>query len=318
MGFLKDPKWSETIVFVFKKEQQSYDFGGVTIGGQPGENPTVLIGGLFFKGQSIVEDTREGLFDKTLALEWVTTANTMAEKTGHPHMIQAYGRTPNAMEKHLSWLSEHFDGPIMFESTNSEARKRAIEYSDETGLNNRVIYNSINLSMKEDEKEVLKNSSLNMAVILGWSPRATSLPERMKTIMDGFNLSKELGIEKVLIDPATMPVGAGYGLEHRTTLAVKSELGLPTCLGPHNAPSAWRFLKEPLFDDESTYLATIIASTVASQILATDSIMYGSMIRTKEVFAAVALISNAIATAIAEANNVLGLERKLFDPPTYE
>jgi len=46
--------------------------------------------------------------------------------------------------------------------------------------------------------------------------------------------------------------------------------------------------------------------------------MYGSMIRTKEVFAAVALISNAMATAAAEANNVLGVERELFDPPTYE
>ncbi|TFG96943.1 hypothetical protein E4H12_09850 [Candidatus Thorarchaeota archaeon] len=305
-------------MFVFKKEQQSYDFGGVTIGGHPGENPTVLIGGLFFKGQPIVENTRDGSFDKTLALEWVNTANTMVEKTGHPFMIQAYGRTPDAIEHHLSWVSEHFDGPIMFESTNAEARKQAIKYSDETGLNNRVIYNSINLSMKEEEKEVLKNSSLNMAVILGWSPRATSLPDRMKTITDMLKLSKELGIEKVLVDPGTMPVGAGFGLEHRTVLAVKSELGLPTCLGPHNAPSAWRFLKEPEFDDESTHMATVVASTVTSQVLAADSIMYGSMIRTKEIFAAVALISNAIATAIAEANNVLGIERTLFDPPTYD
>ncbi len=305
-------------MFVFKKEQQSYDFGGVTIGGHPGENPTVLIGGLFFKGQPIVEDTREGSFDKTLALEWVNTATSMVEKTGLPLMIQAYGRTPIAIENHLSWLSEHFDGPIMFESTNAKARKRAVEFCDETGLNNRVIYNSINLSMKEEEKEALKNSSLNMAVVLGWSPRATSLPERMETITEMIKLSKELGIEKILVDPGTMPVGAGYGLEHRTILAVKSELGLPTCLGPHNAPSAWRFIKEPGFDDESTHMATIIASTVASQVLATDSIMYGSMIRTKEVFAAVALISNAMATAAAEANNVLGIERTLFDPPTYE
>ena len=305
-------------MFVFKKEQQSYDFGGVTIGGHPGENPTVLIGGLFFKGQPIVEDTREGSFDKTLALEWVNTATSMVEKTGLPLMIQAYGRTPIAMENHLLWLSEHFDGPIMFESTNAKARKRAIEFCDETGLNNRVIYNSINLSMKEEEKEALKSSSLNMAVVLGWSPRATSLPERMETITEMVELSKELGIEKILVDPGTMPVGAGYGLEHRTILAVKSELGVPTCLGPHNAPSAWRFIKEPGFDDESTHMATIIASTVASQVLATDSIMYGSMIRTKEVFAAVALISNAMATAAAEANNALGIERELFDPPTYE
>lgn len=305
-------------MFVFKKEQQSYDFGGVTIGGLPGENPAVLIGGLFFKGQPIVENTRDGLFDKTLALEWINTAKTMVEKTGHPLMIQAYGRTPKAMENHLSWLSEHFDGPIMFESTNSKARKRAIEFCDETGLNERVIYNSINLSMKDEEKDVLKNSSLNMAVVLGWSPRATSLSDRMETINDMLTLSKEIGIEKVLIDPATMPVGAGFGLEYRTTLAVKSELGLPTCLGPHNAPSAWRFIKQPGFDAESTHMSTVVAATVTSQVFATDAIMYGSMIRTKEVFAAVALISNAMATVVAEANSVLGIERTLFDPPTYE
>ena len=172
--------------------------------------------------------------------------------------------------------------------------------------------------MKNEEKEALKNSSLTMAVVLGWSPRATSLSDRMATINEMQTLSEELGIEKILVDPATMPVGAGYGLEYRTMLAIKSELGLPTCLGPHNAPSAWRFIKEPGLDDESINMATVVASTVVSQVFATDSIMYGSMIRTKEVFAAVALISNAIATVIAEANNALGVERPLFDPPTYE
>ena len=303
---------------MFKKEQQSYDFGGVTIGGHPGENPTVLIGGLFFKGQPIVEDTRAGTFDKDLAKQWIDTAQMMVEKTGHPLMIQAFGRTPSAMENHISWLSENFDGTILFESTNSDARKRAIEFSEEIGLTNRVIYNSVNLSMNDDEKEVLKGSSLNMAIILGWSPRATSLPDRMKTITDMLELAENLGIEKVLVDPAAMPVGAGYGLEHRTILAVKSELGLPTCLGSHNAPSAWRFLKNPEFDNESTHLAAIIASTVTSQVLATDAIMYGSMIRTKEVFTAVSLISNALATAVAEANAVLGIDRDLFSPPTYE
>jgi len=304
-------------LFIFKKEQQAYDFGGVTIGGQPGENPTVLIGGLFFKGQPIVEDTKEGSFDKKLALEWINTATLMVEKTGLPLMIQAYGRTPLAMENHLTWLSEHFTGPILFESTSAIARQRAIEYCDEAGLYKRVIYNSINLSMKEEEKEVLKNSSLNMAVGLGWSPRATSLPDRMKTIKDMLEIARDLGVEKILVDPATMPVGAGYGLEYRTTIAVKSELGLPTCLGPHNAPSAWRFIRHPILDEESVQTATVVASTVAAQLFATDAIMYGSMTRTKEVFSSVALISNAIATAIAEANNVLGIDRPLFDPPTY-
>jgi tetrahydromethanopterin S-methyltransferase subunit H len=305
-------------MFVFKKEQQVFDFGGVTIGGHPGENPTVLIGGLFFKGQQIMENTREGIFDKNTAKQWIETGVSMVEKTGHPLIIQAYGRTPVAMEKHLSWLADTFEGPFMFESTNAKARIRAIEYCVESGLTDRVIYNSINLSMKSDEKEVLKDSPINMAVVLGWSPRATTLPDRMETIRDSLTLASSLGIEKTLVDPATMPVGAGHGLEYRTTMAIKSELGLPTCLGPHNAPSAWRFIRQPGLDDESTKIAALVASTVAAQLFATDSVMYGSMIHTKEVFTAVALTANAMASAVAEANSALDIDRPIFDPPTHE
>jgi tetrahydromethanopterin S-methyltransferase subunit H len=265
-----------------------------------------------------MENTREGIFDKTTAKQWIDTGLSMVEKTGHPLVIQAYGRTPDAMEKHLSWLADNFEGPFMFESTNAKARMRAIEYCDETGLSDRTIYNSINLSMKDDEKDILKNSSLNMAVVLGWSPRATTLPDRMETIKDVLTLSESLGIEKMLVDPATMPVGAGYGLEYRTTLAIKSELGLPTCLGPHNAPSAWRFIRQPGLDDDSTQVAALVASTVAAQLFATDSIMYGSMIHTKEVFTSVALIANAMASAVAEANRALDIDRTIFDPPTNE
>ena len=305
-------------MFVFKKEQRVFDFGGVTIGGQPGENPAVLVGGLFFKGQSIVENTREGTFDKTTAKQWIDSGLYMVEKTGHPLVIQAYGRTPTAIENHLSWLADNYQGPFMFESINADARVRAINYCQESGLTDRAIYNSVNLSMKDDEKRALQQSSIDMAVVLGWTPRATTLVDRMETIKEVLSLTESMGISKVLVDPATMPVGAGYGLEYRTTIAIKSELGLPTCLGPHNAPSAWRFLKQPGFDGDSTMIAALVASTVTAQLFATDAIMYGSMAHTKEVFTAVALTANAMAAAIAEANSALDIDRSLFDPPSYE
>jgi tetrahydromethanopterin S-methyltransferase subunit H len=305
-------------MFVFKKDQISYDFGGVTIGGQPGENPSVLIGGLFFKGQPIVESTKQGLFDEEMTSDWIATGVEMEERTGHPLVIQAFGRTPEAMERHITWLADNFEGPFMFESTSSKARKRGIEYCDEAGLSERAIYNSVNLSMKSDEKDLLRNSSLNMAVVLGWSPRATNLTDRMTTVREMLEAARSMGMEKVVLDPATLPVGAGYGLEYRTILAIKSELGLPTCLGPHNAPSAWKFIREEGLDDEVTHLSTVVASTIAAQLLATDCIMYGSMVRTKEVYAAIALIGNALATAAAEANQTLGRDVTLFEPPTYE
>ncbi|MDF1539410.1 MAG: hypothetical protein P1Q69_10970 [Candidatus Thorarchaeota archaeon] len=305
-------------MFVFKKEQEVYDFGGVTIGGSPGENPAVLVGGLFFTGQPIVENTKEGTFNEALTKEWISVGNTMMEKTGHPLIIQVYGRSPQAMEKHISFVAENFDGPIMFESTNMNARIRGIELCDELGLSNRFIYNSINLSTKAEELEKLKTSSLDSAVVLGWSPRATSLLDRMSTIKQMIESAKEIGIEKMLVDPATMPVGAGFGLDYRTLLAIKSDLGLPTCIGSHNAPSAWKFLKQPEFDDESAHLSAVVSATIAAQLFAADCIMFGSMIRTREVFIAVALMANAIATSVAESHRSLGISKDIFEPPTFE
>ncbi len=305
-------------MFVFKKDQQIYEFGGVTIGGSPGEYPTTLIGGLFFKGQPIVLDTKKGEFDANLTKEWISTGNLMVEKTGHPLIIQVFGRSPEAMERHISWVIENFDGPVMFESTNLSARLRGIEICDELGLSDRLIYNSINLSTKQEELDLLASSSLHMAVVLGWSPRATSLPEKMSTIREAIAAAQNAGVEKMLIDPATMPVGAGFGLDYRTLIAIKSELGLPTCSGPHNAPSAWKFLKDPAIADDSTHLSAVVASTVAAQMFAADSIMYGSMIRTKQVFTAVSLMANAIATSSAESQRALGVTKDLFEPLTFE
>lgn len=302
------------MMFVFKKDQQTYDFGGVKIGGHPGENPTVLIGGLFFKGQPIVENTRAGKFDKKEAKKWVEEAVSLQTITGHPLIVEVYGRTPKAMETHLSWLAEEFDGPIMFESVNTDARIRGIQYCEESGLQERAIFNSLISSIRPEEQEALKASSLNKAVVLGWSPKAISLPERMEIVMDLLTMAGDLGVEKVLVDPGIVPIGAGYGLGYRTTLAVKSELGLPTCLAPHNAPSAWRLLKRSGFDSDSTHTAAIVASTVAAQLFASDAIFYGSMIRSREVFTAVSLIAHAMFSALGEANRALGVERPLFDP----
>jgi tetrahydromethanopterin S-methyltransferase subunit H len=305
-------------MFVFKREQRSFDFSGITIGGCPGENPTVLAGGLFFKGQSIVESTREGLFDKKTAKEWLDSGIDISERTGHPLIVEVYGRSGTAMERHLSWLVENFDGPFMYESPNANAKKRAVDYCRDAGLAQRAIYNSINISMDEDERAFLKDSHLDMAVLLGWSPKASSLKERMDVIEAMVSEARGLGIQKFVIDPGTMPVGAGYGLELRTNVAVKSELGLPTCLAPHNAPSAWKFIKEKDLDRDEVVNSSIIASIVAAQLFATDCIMYGSMRRSQEVFAAVALAQNAIFSAVEEAIQVLGTTKQLFEPKAGE
>jgi tetrahydromethanopterin S-methyltransferase subunit H len=62
----------------------------------------------------------------------------------------------------------------------------------------------------------------------------------------------------------------------------------------------------------------VVAASVAAQLFATDAIMFGSLSHAKEIFTSVALIANAMASTVAEANSALEIDRELFDPPSYE
>lgn len=51
----------------FSAERRIVTIDKVTLGGQPGEYPTVLIGSVFYQGHRIVEDHQKGAFDKDAA-----------------------------------------------------------------------------------------------------------------------------------------------------------------------------------------------------------------------------------------------------------
>ena len=55
-------------MFIFKKEQKVFDFNGIKVGGQPGENPPLMISSMFHNKDQIVQD-RKGNFDRQRAKE---------------------------------------------------------------------------------------------------------------------------------------------------------------------------------------------------------------------------------------------------------
>ncbi len=50
-------------MFRFEKEQKIIDAGGIKVGGQPGELPTVLTATIFYRSQDCT-DKNLGIFDK--------------------------------------------------------------------------------------------------------------------------------------------------------------------------------------------------------------------------------------------------------------
>ena len=48
-------------------EQKVYDIAGVKVGGNVGENPTVMIRSIFYKGDKTVHDEKTGPFNRERA-----------------------------------------------------------------------------------------------------------------------------------------------------------------------------------------------------------------------------------------------------------
>lgn len=300
-------------MFIFKRKQTVVDIGGVQFGGQPGENPTVLAGGVFFRGQPIIKNPDKGIFNEEMLGRWIQRMEDMMTLTGHPGLIQIYGATPEALVKHITWVTDHWKGPFTFESIDPLTRMRAMEYVANAGLQHRAIFNSVNISTSSEELSKIKYCKLQAAIALGWSPQTKSLEDRMKVIRDQIGRCERMGIKKIIVDPASLPVDIGYGLEWRTNIAIKSEMGNPIGNGAFNAPSTWRLYRANK-GDEITRTAILIASVAAAQLACADMIFYGSLARTKEIFAAVAFIENGVVRTVSEALTTLAIKRNLFTP----
>ena len=83
-------------MFSFTKEQKIFDISGIKIGGQPGLYPTVLFGGLFFKGEPDFDKSKKHL-QKMLNL---------GKKTGNPAIPDFFIKKEECIEDIISFIEK--------------------------------------------------------------------------------------------------------------------------------------------------------------------------------------------------------------------
>jgi tetrahydromethanopterin S-methyltransferase subunit H len=310
-------------MFVFDRKQDIYEIGGVKVGGQPGELPTVLAGTIFYGKHKIVEDADRGIFDKKAAEDLIKKQDEMSDITGNPAIIQIFSESTEAMKKEIDFCANVSDAPFLIDSTVAEARAGGAKYCDEVGLSDRAVYNSINLSLNDEEYEAIKDCKVNSAILLAFNPKDTTVAGRADLLETGagsiriageekgiFTIGNECGITKPLIDPATLPIGAGAGSTCACGLVFKSKYGIPVGLGIHNAPSAWTWLKKYRKENAKRIEAGVwegpgaevfkicdVASNVIPALLGNDFVLYGPIENAPMVFPLIGMIDMILAEA---------------------
>jgi len=279
-------------MFRFKNKQEIANIAGVKIGGNPGELATALAGTIFYEGHSIVEDENRGLFGNKEAEDLINGQASASDETGNPHLVHIFGNTDTALTNYVDFVSEITDAPLIIDSPDASARMQVAGYMEEMGLSDRAVYNSINMSITPEEREFLKVSDIDSAIVLGFNAVDSSFEGRMSMLEDGgglldkglLDIARECGICNVLIDPGITPMGNGSGISLRVSLAAKAKWGLPVGSGIHNAPSSWKWIREKRKVDPLAYRMCDVGSAVLQQAAGGNFVLYGPIENASLVF----------------------------------
>ena len=297
-------------MFKFDKEQTVFDFAGVKMGGQPGEYPTVLAGTIFYGGHNIINDELTGDFDPARAETLLNDMITISETTGNPCIAQVFGQTEEAIVKYIEFVGEQCELPFLIDSTSGDARVAGAQYTDEVGLTERAIYNSINMAADKSELEALKETNINASILLGFNPMNATVEGKIAMWENGddgayekglLEVADECGINKFMMDTAVTPLGQGAGVAGRTSFAEKAKWGYPVGSGIHNVPSAWDWLRDYKKEGhKDAFTVCDIGANILQVMCGGDFVLFGPIDNASIAFPAIAQTDMFIAEAAAD------------------
>ncbi|MFX1494479.1 MAG: hypothetical protein ACFFBZ_09380 [Promethearchaeota archaeon] len=202
--------------------------------------PPVLIGTMFYQGQSIVDRNNSQDFNKEKAKKRIHSQMELAEKNKLPSLVEISADNPNAMVKYLSFYLDNFEPPLVLGGT-FEARLSGIEHLIESGVKpEEIIYNTISNLKSKKELDLIKKYKLQSVVILILGSNNMTSTQRFKyitsrnqpgdiSLLEGV---KNLGVERIWIDGGVIDLES---LSHvlETQQLISKSLKLPVGTAPN-------------------------------------------------------------------------------------
>ena len=287
-------------MFRFEKEQKIVNAGGIKIGGQPGEVPTALTGTIFYIGHKIVEDKKQGIFDKERAEALINRMDELSDMTTNPFILDIVGTSVPAFQNYITFVSEVTEAPIQIDAISPRLRMETIKWANEVGLSARIVNNSIYRGVKEKELQNLKDCNVKASIVLCDNPTDDTTQGKLDVLPGILEMADQAGIEAALIDTAMSSWGIGVGAGLRSIYVIKEMYGdrgvVGTGIGNVSDTLGWVKGNFP----KNIKKAVDAAQNAILPMIGADWIMFGPIEFSEFVFPAVAVIDTYILTATAE------------------
>ncbi|MCZ7663958.1 MAG: tetrahydromethanopterin S-methyltransferase subunit H [Thermoleophilia bacterium] len=300
-------------MFVFDTEQKVFTIGNVRVGGQPGENPPLIIPSLFQKGDPCVESRRERTFNRQMAGDQIKRLEELSQLTGMPAIVAMVANSGDEMKNYIDFYVGTTDLPFAIDMWNLEPRIEATKYVASQGLQDRLLYNSVTVWSPDVPAEVEQIKALGVKhVVTVVMDMADQLPSGRLSSLDTMMQSLEKGdFQTIIVDTSVMNLPS-TGICALSNRLVKEKYGLPAGAASANGTYMWQkaVWKNNLDTwGEKAFIGLDAGTHAATVALWGDFIFSGPMWGNDHVFPAVAAAHAMVSTMrYAETGQLTGNE----------
>jgi len=286
----------------FEKEQKVSNLSGRIVGGQPGANPPLMIGNMFWPGDKIVESRREGKFDREAATVQIRRLEELEQTTGLPSLVDMVANTGDEMKKYIDFFVEttvESQMPFASDAYMTKVKRPAAEHVASLGQMDRYLYNSLSFWEKDLEKEIEEIAKLGVKhVVVGlWDAQDDFSTGRLKCLDKMAPLLEPYNFETILCDTSVMHLPTAMICNNSMRL-IKEKYGLPVGSGPANGVYMWMKQAQAIGGKDAFQGVDVATEAVAS--LGADWLMYGPVEAMDRIFPGVAIAQCNFASLIMD------------------
>ena len=272
----------------FELDQKVIQIGNNKIGGQPGENPIVMIGTVFYAKHKALLDEKTGKIDESLVEQELNEFTELIEDTQLQGVIDVIGSYPESLVKECEFIANNVEYPFLVDGLNDSSRIPAMERLKEIGLLDRAILNSIDENTNDESLLKLKEIGVKNAVLLTFGNKYIFPHQKLQFLKDILvPKAQKANIENIIVDTAVLDLPS-ISINVESTGLVKKELGLPSGFAPANAIYGWNYAKKYGETARCGAIASIMAYCASAP---SDFILFGPIKFAKCIIPAISLIS---------------------------
>lgn len=274
----------------FNTDQKVLNIGNVTIGGQPGEYPTVLMAAIFYAGDKLVYKVNEPEFDRDRAASIIETAEKKCREVGTPVILDVICATPEQSRSFIPFALETSDAPILMDGANEQVVLAGLESAKEMGQLDRMIYNSVMETSKDEEIKKAVDLGCKNAIVMLLNQRNPTAKGKIAMARELVPKAYGLGFENLILDLAVLDI-VDIGTCSAAMGPLKEEFGLPCgCSPTHTHITRWKKSKQ--FSAKGQAASKVSCATML-QVAGADYFIYD--IKQTEVIPAMAMVDAEIA-----------------------